>query len=647
VSSNTAEPNRASQKPPGKARLVKPLSPTREYLQGVAQVTAGTLLGLTMLASSIAAGGLVGLAISFRNLPDVRVLRNYIPSETSYVYDINGTLLTSMHDEANREVVDLNDITPNLKRATLAIEDSYFFSHHGVNPMGLARASLANFQTGRTVQGGSTVTMQLVKNLFLNPEQSVKRKVAEAVLSLRLEQVFTKDQILQMYLNQVYWGHNTYGAQTAARSYFNKSAADLTLGESAMMAGIISAPETYSPFVNYQLARKRQAIVLNRMRELNWITAAEEKTARLQEIKLGQITSFRQSQSPYVTDAVVQELKARFGKDAVIKGGMRIQTTVDLNFQRMAEQSVRDSLYRIQMGGVYADQMALAAVDPRTHFVKAMVGGVDYKQSQYNRATQAQRQPGSAFKPFVYYTAFASGRWAPDSTIADSPVSYPDGDGYYSPRNYDGSFSGPISIRTALAVSRNVPAIRLGQDVGLNRVIEVCRTLGIKSPMEPVISLPLGAVDLTPMEMAAAYATFASGGWQSPTTTIAQVTDSKGNILLDNTPKPQLVLDPWASAALTETLEGVITNGTGRGAQIGRPAAGKTGTTSSERDIWFVGYVPQLSVAIWVGNDNYSPIGQGATGGVFMAPAWKDFMLKALENVPVEDFAPSSNFTRP
>jgi penicillin-binding protein 1A len=647
VSSNTAEPNRAPRKVPNKAKLSKPPSPVREYFEGVAQITAGTLLGMTMLASSVAAGGLVGLAISFRNLPDVRVLRNYIPSETSYIYDINGTLLTSMHDEANREVVDLNDIAPNMKRATLAIEDSYFFSHHGVNPIGVARASIANAVAHRTVEGGSTVTMQLVKNLFLNPEQSLNRKVAEAVLSLRLEQVFTKDQILQMYLNQVYWGHNTYGVQTAAKSYFNKSAADLTLGESAMMAGIISAPETYSPFVDYQLARKRQAIVLDRMRKLNWITAAEEAAARRQPINLGQITSFRQSQSPYVTDAVVQELKDRFGKDAVIKGGMRIQTTVDINFQRMAEETVRNNLQRIQAGGVYADQMALAAVDPRTHFVKAMVGGVDYKQSQYNRATQAFRQPGSAFKPFVYYTAFASGRWAPDSTISDSPVSYPDGDGYYSPQNYDGGFSGAMSIRTALAQSRNIPAIRLGQDVGINRVIEVCRTLGIKSPMEPVISLPLGSVDLTPMEMAGAYATFANAGWQSPTTTIVQVTDSKGNILLDNTPKPQLVLDPWASAALTETLQGVITNGTGKGAQIGRPAAGKTGTTSSERDIWFVGYVPQLSVAVWVGNDDYSPIGRGATGGVFMAPAWKDFMLRALENTPVEDFKPSSSFTRP
>jgi penicillin-binding protein 1A len=647
VSSNTAEPNRPPRKVPNKARLSQPPSPVQEYLQGVAQITAGTLLGMTMLASSIAAGGLVGLAISFRNLPDVRVLRNYIPSETSYIYDINGTLLTSMHDEANREVVELNDITPNLKRATLAIEDSYFFSHHGVNPIGVARATIANMSAGRTVEGGSTITMQLVKNLFLNPEQSINRKVAEAVLSLRLEQVFTKDQILQMYLNQVYWGHNTYGAETAAKSYFNKSAADLTLAESAMMAGIISAPETFSPFIDYQLAKKRQAIVLDRMRKLKWISAAEEDAARKQPLNLGQITSFRQSQSPYVTDAVVMELKERFGKDAVIKGGMRIQTTVDVNFQRMAEEVVRNNLQRIQWSGVYADQMALAAVDPRTHFVKAMVGGVDYKQSQYNRATQAFRQPGSAFKPFVYYAAFASGRWAPDATISDSPVSYPDGDGYYTPQNYDGGFSGAMSIRTALAQSRNIPAIRLGQDVGINRVIEICRTLGIKSPMEPVVSLPLGSVDLTPMEMAGAYATFANGGWQSPTTTIVQVTDSKGNILLDNTPKPQLVLDPWASAALTETLQSVITSGTGRGAQIGRPAAGKTGTTSSERDIWFVGYVPQLSVAVWVGNDDYSPIGRGATGGTFMAPAWKDFMLRALENTPVENFQPSANFTRP
>jgi 1A family penicillin-binding protein len=651
VSSNTARSNPAKPEPVKPQPPVKKpksgMNPVLEYVQGVAQVSAGTILGVTMLASSVVAGGLVGLALSFRNLPDVRVLRNYIPSETSYIYDMNGTLLDSIHDEANREVVDLNQISPDLKRAVLAIEDSYFFSHHGINPSGIGRAFLANMEEKQTVEGGSTITMQLVKNLFLTPQRSINRKVAEAVLSLRLEQVFTKDQILEMYLNQVYWGHNTYGVETAAKSYFNKHASELNLAEAAMMAGLISAPEDYSPFVNYQKARHRQAVVLERMRELGWATSADVAKAKATPIKLGEITSFRQSQAPFITDAVIQELSSRFGKEAVLQGGMRVQTTIDLDLQRKAEETVRDGIASIQGQGINADQMALVAVDPRTHFVKAMVGGIDYKKSQYNRATQALRQPGSAFKPFVYYAAFASGNYTPDSVVMDSPVTYPDGDGYYTPQNYDGGFYGAMSIRQALAQSRNIPAVRLGQEVGINRVIEVCRTLGIKSPMEPVTSLPLGAVDLTPFEMAGAYATFANGGWHSETTTIAQVIDSKGNVLLDNTPRPQLVLDPWAVAALNSTLQEVVNRGTATSARIDRPAAGKTGTTSSERDIWFVGYVPQMAAAIWVGNDNYTPLGAGATGGGYVAPVWRNFMYKALSGVPVENFKPMSNFVKP
>ena len=648
MSSNPVRSNQMnSTQPAGSARSAKQSGSVMNYLLGVTQVTAGTLLTITMLTSSVVAGGLVGLALSFRNLPDVRLLRNYIPAETSYIYDIDGTLLSSIHDEANREVVDLNEVSPHLKRAVLAIEDSYFFSHHGINPPSVARAFLANLKEGSTVEGASTITMQLVKNLFLSPEQSISRKMAEAVLALRLEQVFSKDQILEMYLNQVYWGHNTYGAETAAKSYFNKDASQLTLAEAAMMAGVIQAPENYSPFVNYQVAKQRQATVLDRMRRLGWISAEEEKAAKAQPLQLGQITSFRGSQVPYVTDAVVQELTDRFGQDAVLKGGMRVQTTIDLNLQRTAEAVARDGLASAQAQGVYADQIALVAVDPRTHYVKAMVGGVDYKQSQYNRAVQALRQPGSAFKPFVYYAAFATGDYSPDSGIMDTPVGYPDGDGWYNPQNYDGSFYGAMSIRQALAQSRNIPAIRLGQEVGINRVVEICRTLGIKSPMEPVTSLPLGSVDLTPLEMAGAYATFASGGWQSETTTIAQVIDSKGHILLDNTPQPQLVLDPWATAALNDVMQGVINSGTGTAARIDRPAAGKTGTTSSERDIWFVGYVPQLSVSVWLGRDDYGPLGVGATGGTFVAPIWRNFMLQALNGVPAESFKPASNFVRP
>ncbi|MBP0001458.1 MAG: penicillin-binding protein 1A [Cyanobacteria bacterium SID2] len=634
-------------------REKKPQIPVRlfQFVQSVGKVTATTLLGTTLLGSSIVAGGLVGLAISFRNLPDVRVLRSYMPTETSHIYDVNGELLYSIHDEANREVMPLNQISDNLKLAVLGIEDSHFYIHQGINPGAVLRALLANLESGETVEGASTLTMQLVKNLFLTPERTFSRKVAEAVLAIRLEQILDKNEVLELYLNQVYWGHNLYGAETAAQSYFNKSAADLTLAEASMMAGLIQAPEEFSPFMDYQLAKRRQAIVLNRLVELKWITPDEATAAKQQPLRLGRVTSFQTSKAPFVTEAVVKELTDRFGRDALLKGGMRVQTTVDLNMQRVAEQTARDWHQRLFEQGLYYNfeegQIALVAVDPRTHFVKAIVGGYDYNASQFNRATQARRQPGSSFKPFVYYTAFASGGYGPESPVDDSPVKYPDGDGYYIPQNYGGSFSGTVSVRKAVEVSLNIPAVKIGQEIGLNNVIETCRMLGIASPIDPVISLPLGSVDLTPLEMASAYATFASNGWQSDTTLIVQVTDSAGNVMLDNTPKPRLVLDPWATASLSNVLQGVIDRGTATTAKLGRPAAGKTGTTSSERDIWFVGYVPQLSVAVWAGNDNNAPLGYGATGGGFVAPVWKDFMQKALANEPVVNFKSPSDFDRP
>ncbi|MDP5339758.1 MAG: penicillin-binding protein [Nodularia sp. (in: cyanobacteria)] len=600
-----------------------------------------------MLTSSIVAGGLVGLAISFRNLPDVRQLRNFVPSETSYIYDINGKLLTSLHGEANREVMALDRISPNLKRAVLASEDSHFYDHHGINPSGVGRALITNLVAGRVREGGSTVTMQLVKNLFLSQKRAFTRKLAEGVLAIRLEQILSKDQILELYLNQVYWGHNNYGVQTAARSYFDKSAEILTLAESAMMAGLIQAPEEFSPFANMELARRKQREVLGRMLELNWISQQEHDDALKQELKFGRIRSFQGSALPYVTNTVSQELVQKFGREALIKGGMRVQTTIDAEFQTMAEKTVTKWSNNLSRQGLRGNQIALVAIDPRTHFIKALVGGVDSRTSEFNRATQAQRQPGSAFKPIVYYAAFATGKYTPDSTVQDSPVRYRDGSGWYSPRNYDGGFQGSISIRSALAQSRNIPVIRLGMTIGMNKVVETSRTLGIMSPMAPVTSLPLGAIGITPLELASAYATFANYGWQSPATVIARVTDSSGNILLDNTPKPQLILDPWASAATIDVMRSVVTSGTGRGADIGRPSAGKTGTTSSEIDIWYVGTVPQLTTAVWVGRDDNRPLSRGATGGGMVAPIWKDFMQQALKGVPSENFKPLSAFQRP
>ena len=624
-----------------------PVSSGFEFIKGVGQVAGGTLLAATMLTSSIVAGGLVGLAISFRNLPDVRQLRNFFPSETTYIYDVKGKLLTSLHGEANREVVTRDKISPELKRAVLASEDSDFYSHHGINPKGVGRAIVTNYTSGGVSQGASTITMQLVKNLFLNRRREYTRKLAEAVLAIRLEQILSKDDILEMYLNQVYWGHNNYGVQTAARSYFNKSVSQLTLAESAMMAGLIQAPEQYSPFVSMKKAKFQQKTVLGRMLTLGWISQKEHDTALKEEIKLGRIRSFGGSALPYITNEVSRELAKKFGRDALLKGGMRVQTTVDINFQKMAESVVKKWHYRLLRRGLYKNQIALVAVDPRTHYVKALVGGVDSKKSEFNRGTQAQRQPGSAFKPFVYYAAFATGKYTPNSIVYDTPVSYRDGSGWYRPRNYDNSFGGAMSIRHALKLSRNIPVIKIGKAIGMNKVVETSRTLGIMSPMEPVTSLPLGAIGVTPLEMASAYATFANYGWQSPTTVIARVTDSSGNILLDNTPKPKLVLDSWSAASTINILQTVINSGTGKNAALGRPAAGKTGTTSSEKDIWFVGTVPQLTTAVWVGRDDNKQLSRGATGGSDVAPIWRDFMARALKGVPSQNFKAPSKFTRP
>ena len=621
----------------------------KSFGRGILRQTTRAVLGIAMVGSAIATGAAIGLVISFRNLPDVRVLNSFVPTETTFIYDVKGRELTSLHGEANRKLVKLEQVSPELKRALLAIEDSNFYHHHGINLISVGRALMVNAKSGGVVEGASTLTMQLVKNVFLEPQRAIARKMAEAVLAIRIEQVFEKDEILQMYLNNIYWGHNNYGVETASESYFNKPASDLTLPEAAMLAGLVQSPEIYSPFRDYAAAKKRQATVLNRMADLGWITPQEAEEARLARLGIGKPTAWQSSKLPYVTDAVILELNRRFGKETVVKGGMRIQTTIDYNFQKLAEEKVKQGYASLRGKGVSAKelQIALVAVDPRTHFVKAIVGGVDYNKSQLNRAIQSRRQPGSSFKPFVYYTAFASGKYTPASIVRDAPVRYRDGSGYYSPKNYGGGYSGAMSIRTALVQSTNIPAIVVGQKVGISKVIELCKRLGIESPLQAVISLPLGAVEVTPLEMANAFATFASNGWYEESTIILRVTDSQGNVLLDNTPHPQLVLDPWAAASLTTVLKGVINGGTGKSAYIGRPAAGKTGTTDNERNVWFVGYVPQLSTAVWVGDDSNRPLGKGVSGGTHAAPVWRNFMQAALKDQPVEHFPAASNFPAP
>lgn len=627
------------------ADYAPPARPSR--IAQVAGAVGNLLLGSLLLGSTATAAGLVGLAISFRNLPDVHQLRDYVPIATTHIVDIRGEPIASLHGEANREVISLEQVSPEMKKALLAIEDSHFYTHPGINPVSLGRAILGSVEGGiGSAGGGSTLTMQLVKNLFLRPERTLSRKVAEIVLAVRLEQVFSKDEILEMYLNQVYWGHNLYGIQAAARSYFNKDASELNLAEAAMLAGILPAPETLSPFRNLEGAKRRQHLVLDRLVELKWITPEEAQAAREQKLTLGRITSF-QSNAPAVTDAIEAELRRRYGEQALMQGGLRVQSTIDLRLQRLAQRIVNEDGPRIGAAR-RADQMALAAVDPRTGYVKAIVGGINAQRGQFNRATQAFRQTGSTFKPYVYYAALASGRYSPGSILEDTPVTYP-GSPPYSPKNYDNTFYGSLTFARALELSRNVPTVKLADDVGIRNVIAAAQATGISAEMFPNLATALGSASVSPLEMAASYAVFANGGYRVEPTLLAQVVDRNGQILFEARPQPERVLDPWAVATLNQILKGVVTQGTGRAARLddGRPVAGKTGTTSDFRDAWFIGYVPQLSTAIWIGNDNNSPMLPGTAGGAFVAPTWKRFMTEALQGIPPQDFPSPHQFPPP
>ncbi|MFQ3614017.1 MAG: PBP1A family penicillin-binding protein [Cyanobacteriota bacterium] len=629
----------------GQAEYSPPPRPS--LIAQVGGAVGNLLLGSLLLGSTATAAGLVGLAISFRNLPDVHQLRDYVPIATTHIVDIRGEPIASLHGEANREVISVEEVSPEMKKALLAIEDSHFYTHQGINPISLGRVILGSVEGGiGSAGGGSTLTMQLVKNLFLTPERSLSRKVAEAVLAVRMEQVFSKDEILEMYLNQVYWGHNLYGIQTAARSYFNKNAAELNLAESAMLAGILPAPETLSPFRNLEGAKRRQRLVLDRLVELNWITPEEAQAARDQELTLGRITSF-QSNAPAVTDAIEAEIRRRYGEQALVQGGLRVQSTIDLRLQRIAQRIVNEDGPRIGAAR-RANQMALAAVDPRTGYVKAIAGGINAQRGQFNRATQAFRQTGSTFKPYVFYAALATGRYSPGSILEDTPVTYP-GSPPYSPKNYDNTFYGPLSFARALELSRNVPTVKLADDVGIRNVIAAAQATGISAEMFPNLATALGSASISPLEMAASYAVFANGGHALEPTLLAQVVDRNGQILFEAKPSLEQVLDPWSVAVLNQILKGVVTGGTGTAARLddGRPVAGKTGTTSDFRDAWFIGYVPQLSTAIWIGNDDNSPMLAGTAGGAFVAPTWKRFMTEALEGIPAQDFPSPNQFARP
>jgi len=595
------------------------------------------LLGLVLL---VGGGVALGVAVAVgRQIHDVSRLYTP-PSQATRIYGQDGELIASLYRE-NRQIVPLTEIPPVLRQAVLAIEDERFFSHRGVDPRGIGRALWRNLREGELIEGGSTITQQLARMLFLSQEKALSRKVAEILLALEIERRLTKEEILERYLNQYYFGHGAYGVEMAARVYFGKPVRDVTLPEAAMLAGVIRAPSAYSPFRNLALAREKQALVLARMAALGYISTQEAAAARNARVVLAPPSNagLVGMRAPYFVSMILARLLETYGEDLVYGGGLQVHTTLDPKMQAAAEKAVRAGIASAARRKLNVGQAALVSMDTQTGAIRAMIGGVDFAASQFNRAWQARRQPGSAFKVFVYSTAIAQGV-PPTRILEDEPITYkirgaPD----WTPKNYDGKYSGPVTLRRALERSINVPAARMLVELGPERVIETARAMGIESPLQPHLSLALGSGDVTPLEMTTAAATLASGGLRAQPLAILKVADSRGKVLEEHRPRRQVGLSPEVAYVMTDLLKGVIERGTGVAAGIGRPAAGKTGTTDDYRNAWFVGYTPYLATTVWVGNDDNTPM-RRVVGGMVPAEIWAAFMREATSQQPPGDWAP-------
>lgn len=614
----------------------------RRQLSIFGRIVYGTLTVVFLLVL-FAAGTVAGVVYSYsRNLPDISRMADFQPQRTTRVYARDGELLETLYNQ-NRIWVPISKIPQRVRDAFVANEDHNFYVHHGVDFGGIARAALADYRHEQ-FQGASTITQQLARALFLSNEVSVTRKIQEALLAMEIERYYTKDEILERYLNLIYFGSGAYGVEAAAHEYFGTDVGRLTVGQAALLAGLPAAPSDYSPYVNLERARERQHHVLDRMVSSGYLT--QEQAAAAADAPLGLIgerpTGLQSYRYPYFTTYVNHVLEGQFGSQAVNESGMEVDTTLDPHLQQLAQEAVNWGVGRAEAEGINAHEAALVAIRPQTGEIVAMVGGAGgfTLNNQFNRAWQALRQPGSSFKPYVYTAAIDSGIPA-TATVDDSPVSYPMGDGTrWSPMDDDFRFLGPITLRYALAQSRNIVAVKLAQQIGVDRVIEYAHRMGIKETLEPNLSLALGSSVISPLEQASGYATLANQGIHIEPVSIRLVKDPLGTTLLDNRfPQETEVVSAGTAYIVTTMLEGVINEGTGYpNAQIGRPAAGKTGTTSNFRDAWFVGYTPDLVTAVWLGNDDYTRMNE-SYGGNVPARTWARFMKAALASVPKHDFA--------
>ena len=563
-----------------------------------------------------------------------------IPDAASQFYDINGNAIYTTLSEKRRIPVTINDIPKHVQQAFIAIEDNRFYEHGGIDYRGTARA-LVSTLSGSEVQGGSTITQQLAKNAFLTQERSIIRKIKEAFIAKELEHKYTKDEILTMYLNQIYFGQGAYGIESASMYYFGKHVKQLDVAEAATLAAIPKSPNYFNPFENPQESKKRQELVIDQMVKYGLISAEDGAAAKAEKLSFN--TYHKKSTDPrsYFFDMITQKVIEEVGADALYKGGLKIYTTLDSDMQRAAERAMKHlPTYYTDGKKITQPQMALVAIDPTTGYVKAMIGGRG--DDKFNRATLAVRQPGSAFKPFVYLTAMQNG-YTPASVIEDKVEEFSPG---WKPQNSDRKEHGKVSLRSALIRSLNVPTVKLAQEVGVDKIIANAEKMGISTMVESGaysdanLAMALGGLSkgVNPLEMAAAYGVLATNGMYCKPIALLKIVDREGKVLYEaKKSEAKRVIDAEAAYLTTNMMQDVFVSGTASGMGIGRQAAGKTGTTDTYIDAWFVGYTPNLSTAVWVGDDNNKPMNYMYGSGAPLS-IWHDFMVNALASAPAASF---------
>ncbi len=610
-----------------------------------------------LLAVCIPIGLGIGLLTWFsRDLPSTDALISVEPWIRTIIYDAHGHTLKTFYEE-DRVIVALEEVPSRLTNAFIAIEDRQFYRHWGLNVFAIGRAVFEDVMARSIVRGASTITQQLARNLFLTQEQTLTRKIKEAILAIRIERHYTKDEILTMYLNQIYFGDGAYGVGSASTKYFGRHVSELSLAEAAMLAGIPRNPSAYSPRRHPEKARWRQSIVLQSMVEMEMVTAREAAEAKNDTIAICQAE--KAEVAAYFTEYVRRMLERKYGAAALYREGLRVHTTIDLSLQELAERAVEENLRAMEKrlryepkdttgahpaaGASKTDyiQGALIALDPATGHIKAMVGGRDFLDSQWNRATQAPRQPGSAFKIFVYTAAIDNGV-TPCDIIMDLPIIMENPDSTeWRPGNFDEEFRGPVTVREALARSINIPAIKVGDRIGQETVIRYARRMGIRSELHPYRSIALGTFEVNLLELASAVGVLGTSGIRAEPIAITSIEARDGRILEQNLPRRSEALSAQTAYVMTTILQSAVNEGTGRSIRargITRNLAGKTGTTDEYGDGWFVGFSPDLVAGVWVGFDERRSMGKKETGARVALPIWIDFMTGALEAIPDRPF---------